>query len=54
MDAEDAIKIPTPVENPDILGQEAAEAAFLKAWNSGRLAHAWLLTGPRKKLCFLL
>ena len=36
-----------PRDNPDLIGQEAAEHAFLQAWESGRLAHAWLLTGPR-------
>jgi DNA polymerase-3 subunit delta' len=36
-----------PRANPELLGQEAAERAFLQAWRSGRLAHAWLLTGPR-------
>jgi DNA polymerase-3 subunit delta' len=30
-----------------LLGQGAAEAAFLEAFSSGRLHHAWLLTGPR-------
>nr|WP_294850123.1 DNA polymerase III subunit delta' [uncultured Sphingomonas sp.] len=28
-------------------GQERATGAFLKAWNSGRIHHAWLLTGPK-------
>jgi DNA polymerase-3 subunit delta' len=36
-----------PRHNPLLVGQEAAEAEFLQAWQSGRLAHAWLLTGPR-------
>lgn len=35
-----------PRENPDLFGHEAAENHFLAAWNSGRLPHAWLLTGP--------
>ncbi|OIR00320.1 DNA polymerase III subunit tau [mine drainage metagenome] len=30
-----------------LIGHEAAEAAFLDAWRSGRLAHAWLMSGPR-------
>ncbi|TFL18544.1 DNA polymerase III subunit delta' [Jannaschia formosa] len=38
---------PHPRETDRLLGQEAAEAAFLDAWNSGRLHHGWLLTGPR-------
>jgi DNA polymerase-3 subunit delta' len=42
-----AAEVPSPRENPLLLGQEAAEAALLQAFNSGRLSHAWLLTGPR-------
>lgn len=38
---------PHPRETQRLCGQEAAEAAFLKAHNSGRLPHAWLLTGPK-------
>ncbi|HKT20543.1 MAG TPA: DNA polymerase III subunit delta', partial [Stellaceae bacterium] len=38
---------PTPRANPLLKGQEAAEAVLLQAFNSGRLPHAWLLTGPR-------
>ncbi|MFP4360136.1 MAG: AAA family ATPase [Alphaproteobacteria bacterium] len=34
-----------PVRNPDLLGQEAAEAALLRAWRSGRPPHGWLFTG---------
>lgn len=29
-----------------LVGQGAAEAAFLQAWHAGRIHHAWLLTGP--------
>jgi DNA polymerase-3 subunit delta' len=36
-----------PEQNPDLLGQEDAEQALLAGALSGRLAHAWLLTGPR-------
>lgn len=36
-----------PRDTPRLIGQEAAEAAFLDAFNSGKLHHAWLLTGPR-------
>jgi DNA polymerase III subunit delta' len=39
--------IPAPRENPSLLGHEAAEAALLGAYGSGRLPHAWLLWGPR-------
>ncbi|WP_113910823.1 DNA polymerase III subunit delta' [Roseovarius dicentrarchi] len=38
---------PHPRETPQLIGQGAAEAAFLDAYNDGRLHHAWLLTGPR-------
>jgi len=38
---------PHPRETGHLFGQETAEAAFLDAWNSGRLHHGWLLTGPR-------
>ncbi len=34
-----------PRENPNLLGQEATEAALLRAWRSGRLPHGWLLFG---------
>lgn len=38
---------PTPRDTADLLGHQAAEQAFLDAWGSGRLAHAWLICGPR-------
>lgn len=38
---------PSPRTNPDLVGHAAAEAALLRAHASGRLAHAWLITGPR-------
>ena len=38
---------PHPRETPAIFGQEAAEAAFLQAFNSRRMHHGWLLAGPR-------
>lgn len=37
---------PDPRANPLLLGHEAAEAAFAAALRTGRLHHAWLLTGP--------
>jgi len=43
IDAEDI----SPRTATDLIGHEAAEHAFLDAWNSGRLAHAWLICGPR-------
>ena len=36
-----------PRENPALFGHHAAEAAFLGAFNAGRLPHAWLIAGPR-------
>ena len=38
---------PHPRETARLYGHEAAEAAFLDAAISGRLHHAWLITGPR-------
>ncbi|MDQ2090101.1 DNA polymerase III subunit delta' [Marimonas arenosa] len=38
---------PHPRETRRLIGQGAARAAFLEAYKSGRLHHAWLLTGPR-------
>ncbi|WP_407492444.1 DNA polymerase III subunit delta' [Pseudooceanicola sp. MF1-13] len=38
---------PHPRETLRLLGQDAAEQAFLTAYNSGRLHHGWLVTGPR-------
>ena len=38
---------PAPRENPELLGHEAAEQVLLRAMSSGRLPHAWLLSGPR-------
>src|SRR4051812_49362090 len=30
-----------------LIGHEAAEQTFLKAFDSGRLPHAWLISGPQ-------
>lgn len=38
---------PHPRATARLYGQAAAEAAFLSAFESGRLHHAWLLSGPR-------
>jgi DNA polymerase-3 subunit delta' len=32
--------------NPELLGQEAAEAELLRSFGGGRLPHAWLISGP--------
>lgn len=39
--------VPSPRENTELIGHESAERAMLDAWNSGRMAHAWLICGPR-------
>lgn len=48
-DADDAAAFgpPPPRANPALIGHEAAEAALLDASRAGRLAHAWLLAGPK-------
>jgi DNA polymerase III subunit delta' len=38
---------PHPRETARLYGHEAAENAFLTAFNSGRLHHGWLISGPR-------
>ncbi|WP_212524404.1 DNA polymerase III subunit delta' [Actibacterium sp. MT2.3-13A] len=38
---------PHPRETSALLGQSAAEAAFLEAFATGRMHHGWLITGPR-------
>lgn len=38
---------PSPRANPDLLGHEAAERALRRLFESGRMPHAVLLTGPR-------
>ncbi|MBT3904965.1 MAG: DNA polymerase III subunit delta' [Rhodospirillaceae bacterium] len=43
----DGEEVPLPRETSDLLGHEHAETALLNGFNSGRLAHAWLITGPR-------
>ncbi len=35
-----------PRANPLLLGHEPAEATLLEALRSGRMHHAWLITGP--------
>jgi DNA polymerase III subunit delta' len=37
---------PEPRANPLLLGHEAAEATILDAFRTGRMHHAWLITGP--------
>lgn len=38
---------PHPRETDNLIGQDKAQADFLSAFQSGRLHHAWLITGPR-------
>jgi len=38
--------LPEPRRTNRLVGQFAAEAAFLQAWRSGRVHHAWLFVGP--------
>ena len=38
---------PHPRETARLFGHEDAERGFLEAFNSGRLHHAWLLTGQK-------
>lgn len=45
--AEDESGPPAPRANPVLLGHGEAEHILLQAHESGRLPHAWLLTGPR-------
>ena len=36
-----------PRINPTLIGHQAAETTLRAAWDSGKLPHAWLITGPR-------
>ena len=36
-----------PRHNPQLIGHSVAEQKFLSIWQSERLPHGWLLTGPR-------
>ncbi len=38
---------PIPLANPDLIGHSRAEAALRQAVNGGRMAHAWLFSGPK-------
>ncbi|RPE71877.1 DNA polymerase-3 subunit delta' [Pacificibacter maritimus] len=46
-EADRAPGAPHPRETHALFGQEKSETAFLEAYNTGRLHHAWLITGPR-------
>lgn len=47
MTEETLLAIPEPRENPDLVGQNAAESVLAAAASGGRMPHAWLLTGPK-------
>ena len=36
-----------PHQQEQFFGHRKAEEAFLSAWQSGKMHHAWLLTGPK-------
>ncbi|WP_203292320.1 DNA polymerase III subunit delta' [Maricaulis parjimensis] len=36
-----------PRDRYDLFGHETAETSFARAWESGRLHHAWMITGPK-------
>ena len=36
-----------PRFNPSLIGHSDVEQKFLSTWESARLPHGWLLTGPR-------
>lgn len=38
---------PHPRDTVHLIGQDAAQTEFLDAFTTGRLHHAWLITGPR-------
>ena len=38
---------PHPRDTARLIGQDAAQQVFVDAFNTGRLHHAWMLTGPR-------
>ncbi|MHB1206643.1 MAG: DNA polymerase III subunit delta', partial [Rhodospirillaceae bacterium] len=44
---EEEPSVPEPRLNPYLLGHEAAQRDYLGAWESNRLAHAWLICGLR-------
>ena len=40
-------RAPNPRANPELLGHGRAESILMEAARSGRMHHAWLLTGPK-------
>ena len=48
MSADDQEQSPmSPMSNPDLVGHADTEKALLDAISTGRMHHAWLITGPR-------
>ncbi len=47
MPVDDGAALTSAAISLPLIGHETAEAGLLKAWNSGRFPHAWLITGPR-------
>ncbi len=45
-DHDDSEMFPAARENPGLLGHEDAEQTLRQGFESGRLAHAWLISGP--------
>ncbi len=45
--SEDDTEIPEPRTNPELVGHDEAEAELKDIYDSGRVPHAWLITGPR-------
>ncbi len=45
--AQESIEIPHPAAHGHLIGHLRAEARMLEAARSGRMHHAWLLSGPR-------
>ncbi|MCP4393665.1 MAG: DNA polymerase III subunit delta' [Alphaproteobacteria bacterium] len=39
--------LPFPRANSILVGQDGAEEEFVSAWNSGRCAHAWMISGAK-------
>lgn len=44
---EDDGPFPPPRQNPALFGHGEAERTVLEAWASGRMPHAWLISGPK-------
>ena len=44
---DEAIEPIAPRANPDLIGHDVAESKLRRSFESGKMAHAWLITGPR-------